>query len=202
MRSHLSTITLTLLIILCLCSACVSPFVPAKQAQALQNFTSTVDVGLAPIEIPPDLSSISFSEVRHKFTDSEEYSLNTYQAQTQVLFFKGTDLDNSGNARYWLFGINKGDTYELRIFDRSGWTILPWNAVITADPIVFDTIVSPDVVLNQNGIQRCENATSCDKVQKDIELKKGVYTLTMISAEGEKTLMFNATTGVAIENHD
>ena len=82
--------------------------------------------------------------------DSEGFSLNQQQIVPRVLFIQGGSLDESGNAVQWVFGVNKGDTNELRVYDNRGWTILTFPNAIPADEIDLGTIVSPATLFDQN----------------------------------------------------
>jgi hypothetical protein len=190
-----------LLITLCLFGGCI--FSPAPDNQTPQtiplNASPVIDVGVIPIEMPPDLELISFDEAAGNFKDSESLSLNAFQIKPRILFIQGRNLDESGKAGQWIFGIDKGDINELRIYDRSGWTIIAWNNTISADEIELDRIITPDILFDQNKIQILKNSPSVIPAQWDIELKNGTYTVMMTSGSTSEILKFNAITGAAIE---
>jgi hypothetical protein len=194
-------ITIALLFAICLFSACVSPLGPVNQTPQMPtpNASPKIDVGITSINITPDLSPISFDEAKGKLKSSESLSLNQFQKETRILFIQGGNLDESGNAERWVFGINKGDTNELRVYDHSGWTIIAWNNSISADEIDLDHVVSPAAIFDQNKDQILESSPSTITAQRDIELRNGTYTLTITSGSTSEILMFNATTGAAIE---
>jgi len=194
-------ITIAILFAMCLFSACVSPLGPANQTPQIPqpNVSPKIDVGVIPIEMTPSAKFISFDEAKGNLKDSESLSLNTFQKQTRVLFIQGGNLDESGNAERWVFGVNKGDINELRVYDRSGWTIIPWNNAISAEEINLDRVVSPTTIFNQNKKQILERSPPTIPAQWDIELENGTYTLTITSGSTSEILMFNATTGAAIE---
>lgn len=199
-RYHPSMITIALLFTMCLFSACVSPITPANQIPE-QNVSPIIDVGLVSIITSREPIPISFDEAKGNLGVSESLSLVTYIEKTRVLFIQGGNLDESGNAQRWVFGINKGDTNELRIYDRSGWTILPWNATISAEEIDFDKVISPNILFNKNNASIIGSSSSTIPDQRDIELKNGTYRITMTSGSTLRILIFNATSGTAIESN-
>ena len=197
-RYHSSMITIALLFTMCLFSACVSTSAPANQTPPL-NVSPKIDVGLIPIDLTPGSEYIRFDEAKGNLGESESLSLNTYIKKTRILFIQGGNLDESGNAERWVFGVNKGDINELRVYDRSGWTIISWNNAISADEIDLENVVSPEALFSQNEIQILESSPSTIPAHRDIELKNGTYRITITSGRTSQILMFNATTGAAIE---
>jgi len=194
-------ITIALLFAICLFSGCVSPLGPANQTPQIlsPNASPKTDVGVMPIEMSPSAKFISFDEAKGNLKDSDSLSSNQLQKERRILFIQGGNLDESGNAEQWVFGVTKGDINELRVYDRSGWTIIPWNNTISAEEIDLDRVVSPTTIINQSGKQILERSPSAIPAQRDIELKNGTYTFTITSGSTSEILMFNATTGAAIE---
>jgi len=193
-----SIFIIALLITVCLFSACISPFAPANQTPEMPplNASPTIDVGIVSIEMTPNQEYISFDEARANLKQSELLSLDVFPKPTRILFIQGGDLDESGNARHWVFGVHKGEINELRVYDRSGWTIIPLDNDISAGEIDLDRVVSPTALFDQNKIQ---SSSSVIPAQRDIELKNGIYKVTITSGSTSEILMFNATTGSAVE---
>jgi hypothetical protein len=206
MKSQSFIMIPAVLVMLCLCCACVSPFGPAEttlQATPLpSNATPIIDVGIKPLERQTDNTTISFAEARSELRGSQGYSFDILQKKPVILFMQGSGIDGQGNAVRWLFGINWGDAYELRVYDRSGWTIIPWYQPIIADTIDLDRVIPPDLLVNESPIQNQNATVFWPGSEKDVELKNGIYTFTLTSGSASKVLMFNATTGAAIEYHD
>ena len=61
------------------------------------------------VNITPIQNSVSFNDAKRNLKNSEALSLNQYQNETKVLFIQGGNVDASGNAERWVFGISKGD---------------------------------------------------------------------------------------------
>lgn len=199
MHSYLSSFfTIALLFSTCLSSACAFPSAPANLAPQI-NESHTIDVGLVPINQIPAPEYISFREVKGNLEQRELRSFNKFPNTTRILFIRGGNLDKSGNAERWVFGVRTGGTNELIVYDRSGWTTISWSGVISADEIDLDRVISPEAIFNQSSNQILGNSPSTMSAQRDIELKNGTYKITITSGSISRILMFNATTGVAIE---
>jgi hypothetical protein len=156
-------------------------------------------VGITTLNLSSDSSSVSFEAAKRQLKYSESLSLNQFEKETRVLFIKGGNLDGSGNAEQWVFGINKGDINELRIYGSTGWTIIAWNYPISADQIDLDHVISPTTIFDDNKDQILGNSSPTISVQRNIELRNGTYTITINSGSTSQILRYNATTGAAIE---
>jgi hypothetical protein len=116
---------------------------------------------------------------------------------TTVNYMRSRDLDLSGNATGWIFGIYTGNKAEFLVYDRTGWTTIA-NATLPSEAIVLDTIVSPDFLFEKNKEMISGNSSPAIPERRDIELQRGIYTLTITSGSTSRTLTFNATTGALI----
>jgi hypothetical protein len=192
---------IALLVTICLFSACVSPLSPASQTTQVPvpNATPAIDVGVMPLETTPDWEYISFDAVRDNFAVSEVYSLSKIQKKTRILSIKGVNLDELGNARQWVFLVNKGDVNEMRVYDPSGWTVIPWSNELFGDEIDLNHVVPPGALFDQTANQSSGSAASPLQAYREIELKNGIYRLTITSESTSQVLVFDATTGAAIE---
>jgi hypothetical protein len=194
-----SILTIALIVTLCLSSACVSPSSPANETMPAPNVSPAIDVGVMPFETAPDWERIGFDAVKDNFAVSEGYSLSKIQKKTRILSLKGVDLDESGNARQWVFLVNKGDVNEMRVYDPSGWTVIPWNNELLGDEIDLNHVVPPGALFDRTANQSSGSAASPLQAYREIELKNGIYRLTITSGSTSQVLVFDATTGAAIE---
>ena len=206
MRRNIPIIfTILGLLSLILCSACVS--------QPPANQTTQHDAGLAQTTVPVDNLRISFEEAKARLADYRINALNEsgnvipvkYIRRdldlsgnaTTVNYMRSRDLDLSGNATGWIFGIYTGNKAEFLVYDRTGWTTIA-NATLPSEAIVLDTIVSPDFLFEKNKEMISGNSSPAIPERRDIELQRGIYTLTITSGSTSRTLTFNATTGALI----
>jgi hypothetical protein len=178
------------LFILSLCSACVS--------QPPVNQTQGKNTGLTQITVPVDSSRISFGEVQQRL---REYGVNSSKESDNsdsIYYLLSRDIDESGNASIWIFGVSRQSGAEFLIYEKTGWTSVPWNATLLSESINLDTIVSPASLLSQNKAVISGNSSLAIPERWDLELQRGIYTLTITSGNSSRSLTFNATTGALI----
>jgi hypothetical protein len=186
MRRNIPAIfAISALILLILCSACT--FFPSEEKK---------EGGLTQVTIPEEFSRISFGEAQHKLEGYTMDSVNGTADGKTIYSLIAKDVDESGNATSWVFGINQGVGAKLLVYDRTGWTVFPWNTVIT-EKIAIDQIVTPGSLFANN---KATITGSSQKVTErmDLELQQGIYTLTIYSGSVNRVLTFNATTGALI----
>ena len=171
------------LIVLILCSACT--FLPSGE---------TKEGGLTQVTIPVETSRISFEEAKQKL---EEYRIHETANEKTVYYIIAKDVDESGNATSWVFGINQGAEARLLVYDRTGWTVFPWSTRVPEE-IALDHVISPNTLFKQNNAVIITSPSPAGSDRRDLELKEGAYTLTIYSGNTNRILTFNATTGALI----
>jgi hypothetical protein len=176
------------LFVISLCSACVT--------QSSPNQTSPQNTGLSQINIQADNSPISFEEAKTKLV---EYRLNNLNEPVgkKVYYMRSKDVDGSGNATGWTFGIYNENKTEFLVYDRTGWTTIT-NATLPSEEIILDSVVSPRSLFSQNKAMISGNPSLAIPERRDIELQRGIYKLTITSGSTTRVLTFNATTGALI----
>jgi hypothetical protein len=177
------------LFVLSLCSACVT--------QPPENQTSQQNTGLSQINIQVDNSHISFEEAKAKLVEYRLNNLNEPVNANLVYYMRSKDVDGSGNATGWTFGIYNGNKSEFLVYDRTGWTTIA-NATLPSEEIVLDSVVTPGSVFSQNKAVISGNPSLAIPERRDIELQQGIYKLTITSGSTTRILSFNATTGALI----
>jgi hypothetical protein len=190
MRRNIPTIFAILaLISLILCSACVLS--PSGNKNPQQN--TQQNVGLVQIsEISP---YISFEVARQNLLEYQPDPTNESTAIKTVYYIHGTNVDGSGNATSWIFGVRHSGGTELLSYDRSGWKQIPWDASLLSEEINIDRIISPGSLFSQNNGVIFGNPIPANPERRDLDLTRGIYTLTITSGSKERILTFNATTG-------
>jgi len=123
---------------------------------------------------------------------------NASTAVKTVYYIHGTDMDRAGNASGWIFGARHSGGSSLLSYDRSGWVQVPWDASLIAEEIDVTGIVAPDKLFSQNNAVILGTTNSAIPERLDLDLIRGVYTLTLTSGSTERILNFNATTGKLI----
>jgi hypothetical protein len=177
------------LFILSLCSACVSQ-PPAN--------TSGQNAGLTQITVPVDSSRISFGEAQQTLRDYGSESLNETGDGKTVFYMLSRDMDESGNAKSWIFGVSHQSRAEFLVYEKTGLTTIPWNGTLPPEKIDVETIVPPGRLFNQNKAVISGSPSTTIPGRMDLELQRGIYTLTITSGGSSRSLTFNATTGALI----
>jgi hypothetical protein len=189
MRRNIPTIfsimTLVALILICACLA---------QSPADQ---SSGQGGLTQITPASEGSRLSFETAKQNFMEYLSESTNDTENRKNVNYMLSRDMDDQGNARTWIFGVSgeKGPVYLVN--DISGWTSIE-NVTLPSETISLDTIVTPENLLKQNRAGIMNNSSPGVTERWDLELQRGVYTLTITSGSSTRSLIFNATTGALI----
>ncbi|MFA5347513.1 MAG: hypothetical protein WC294_05210 [Methanoregula sp.] len=190
MRRNIKAIFAILaLIILILCSACI--------LQPSVNQTPQQDGGLAQVSVPVESPYIIFDVAQRNLPAYRSESIYD-TASSDIYYITGIDINESGAARSWIFGVRGTNGTEMLAYDRSGWTTLPWNAPLYLEEISIDSIVSPARLFSQNTAVVIGNPPPTIPERRDLELKQGIYTLTITSGSTTRILTFNATTGELI----
>ena len=177
------------LFVLSLCSACVT--------QPPENQTSQQNTGLSQINIQVDNSHISFEEAKAKLVEYRLNNLNEPLTANSVYYLRSRDMDGSGNATGWTFGIYNRNKSEFLVYDRTGWTTIA-NATLPSEEIFLDKVVSPGSLFSQNKAAISGIPSLAIPERRDIELQRGIYKLTITSGSTTRILSFNATTGTLI----
>jgi len=190
MRKFIPIISsISVLLILILCSGCTM----------LPSASQSPDAGrLEQVSEPGELPRISFDEARHTIP---AFNLDPDRVSTfikPIYYIIGIDVDESGDARNWIFGVRRTNETEMLAYDGKIWVTIPWNAPLDLEEIPVDSIVSPAQLFSQNTAVIVRSPPPADPVLRELELKQGIYTLTIASGNTSRILAFNATTGELI----
>jgi hypothetical protein len=186
------------LLSLILCSACVSQ-PPANQTQANQtpaNQTSQKIVGL--VQVSEGSPSISFDEAQQNLREYQPDPANESTDIKTIYYIHGTNLDGTGNASSWIFGVRYSGGTALLSYDRGGWIQIPWDATLISEEIDTERIVSPGRLFSQNNAVILSNPSPTNPERRDLDLIRGIYTITITSGSKDRILTFNAITGELI----
>jgi hypothetical protein len=187
MRRNIPAIfAISSLVVLILCSGCTSAPTGEKK-----------EGGLSQVTIPVETSRISFADANQKLDEYSVDSVNETAVGKTIYYIVAKDIDESGNATSWVFGINQGAGAMLLVYDRTGWTVFPWSSNIP-EKIAIDQIVSPETLFGDNKAIIVTTPSQAESERRDLELQQGIYTLTIYSGNTNRILTFNATTGALI----
>jgi hypothetical protein len=177
------------LLILSLCCACVS--------QKPGDQTSGQNTGLTQITLPSDTPLISFEEATAELYEYRSSELNNPFTVKTVYYMRSKEVDGSGNATGWIFGVRNGNGTMFLEYDRTGWTTIA-NATLSSEEIVLENVLSPVFLFNKNKEMISGILSPSIPERQDLELQRGMYKLTATSGSKTRILTFNATTGALI----
>jgi len=166
---------------------------PSPAGQPTSAPTSTQDSGFT--RISAGSGSFLFDEAYRNLMQYPPEAPNVSSGEMQVYYIHGTDLDLSGNASAWIFGVRYAGETALLSYSGEGWQRIPWNVSLTGDGIDMEKIMTPDRLFSKNSAEIRVSSPQGAAEQRDLDLARGVYTLTIASAGAERVLTFNATTG-------
>jgi len=197
----LSYVAVGLVIILCLCAACL--FSPSEPAPTALNNTS-VNVGIMPI---PGNSSI----LNEPFTLGDAESAVTQEYQTQAngtmqnpsfFYIRGENVDTSGKAQRWVFGIREANTTSMLVYDTTGIARIALPEGLPEQEIIPANVLSPADIIKIAYPATGSGSSGQNTGVVDMELMNGEYTVTGSSGSHQPAIVINATTGVLIATHD
>ena len=190
--------TASLVVLLCLCAACVNG--PSVQNQTVVNKTPAADVGIVPIvsnstSVP---ASYSLEDAVSAVTGDQQNQVNGSSSEGLSFYYiQGANVDASGKAQRWTFGARNGNSTTMLIYDQTGVTRVAWQGGLPEQEIDTAGIMSPaDIV--RIAYPGNQNITGNLKIQ----IENGKYTLTAPSGSHPSAYIINATTGVLIETDD
>jgi hypothetical protein len=185
-----------LLASLAFCSACTSQTIADRNQTQTQS--PVADVGLVPLTISQGLELVSFDEAINSLEGRNIHSKTSDDNKVTLFFIQGGDLDDAGNARQWIFGINNGKTNELRVYDHNGWTVVPYGGSLPSHEILPDAVIFPGRLFSENRVAILGDTLSPAPQHRDLDLRNGTYRITITSGNSSRILIFNATSGEAV----
>jgi hypothetical protein len=154
--------------------------------------------GLAQVSEPVESPYITFDAALNNLPANQLDPERDSTFIKTIYYVVGIDVDGSGNARNWIFGVRLSDGTAMLGYDGKSWTTIPWKAPTDLEEISVDSIVSPERLFSRNAALIVADPHSVVPERRDIELKQGIYTVTLTSGNTNKILTFNATTGELI----
>ena len=190
MRRNIQVVfVISALVILILCSGCTS------QPQA---GNTSQQGGLNQVTVPVKTPRIGFEEAQQKLVQYRTASMHESGNVKTIYYFQAGDMDASGKAASWVFGVKNTTTAELLVYSGTGWRVIPWIITPLPQEILTDRIVPPGNLFAQNQAIIIGDSSRAPAERRDLELKDGVYTVTITSGNSPRILTFNASTGALI----
>ena len=185
-----------LVILLCFCAACTS----GPSGQTVVN-TTPVPGGITALE-----GNYSSLHMTYTLDDAESAVLQVYQTQTgvnaqneSIFYIRGDQVDSSGKAERWIFGISQGNISSMMVYDSKGVSTLAMPPGLPAPENIPSPILSPEDIMKI--ASSSSGAGLLNLNGSSLELMNGQYTVTG-SGSGQKGIVINAPTGELIAPQD
>ena len=191
MRSSVppAILVLALLSALCLTAACTIPFLGDADTS-----DKPVDVGIGAIDHGVEKSYVSMSTAQsqlQEFIPGSEMDRGTIP----IYYIQGADLDSAGNAARWTFAVNRSTGLVLMVIENQDVTEIPWGSGFSDTSIHTGQVMLPEELFTKNHDVIFSDPAVTVSEQSELDLRDGVYTLTLISGGSMRYLVFNAVTG-------
>lgn len=192
MRSSVppAVLVLTLLSALCLTAACTIPFLGDANSS-----DERIDVGIGTINKSVEKSYLNMSTAQvmllTEFIPGSELDRGTIP----IYYIQGVDLDSSGNAARWTFAVNRSAGLMLMVLENGDLTEIPWGSGFSDTPLHTDQVIQPEELFSKNHDVIFSDPSVTVSEQSELDLRDGVYTLTLVSDGSMRYLVFDAVTG-------
>ncbi|WP_292423968.1 hypothetical protein [Methanoregula sp.] len=186
-----------LVVVLCLCAACISG--PSEQNQIVVNNTPVTNGGFVQIAGTSSLQkSFTLEDAASAVIGNYQDQVNGSSQNLPFYYIRGENVDTSGHAERWIFGVREGKIASLLVYDHTGVARIAWQEDGLPDQeINIAGILSPADIIT---IANSGNQTTAGNLT--LEISRGEYTVTEPSGSHPREYLINATTGVLITTHD
>ncbi|HNX18077.1 MAG TPA: hypothetical protein PKM50_07100 [Methanoregula sp.] len=183
-----------LVVALCLCAGCI--FGPSENQTATNK--TPVNVGIATVTGTGPHITYSLEDAVAAVQREYKYQSGGSQNVLRFYYTRGDNVDASGLAERWTFGVREGNNASMLVYDSAGMARIPWQAEgLPSDEIFFGNILLPEKIM---ALAYSGNLTADGPFV--LEISRGEYTLSAPSGSIPREFVFNATTGELIATHD
>ena len=170
--------------------------------ESSSNKKTQQDVGITRISEVDDSPYISFDVAQQNLLNFQPDSTNESSALKTIYTIHGMDVNESGYAASWIFGVRISNTTQLLAYGPGGLIKIPWNSSFPSEEIDIGTIVPPSRLFSQNKAVILSKSSKTIPDRRDLDLQQVIYTLTINSDNTVGIITFNATTGELISYND
>lgn len=190
MRSSVPAIlALALLSALCLTAACTIPFLGDADSSG-----ERIDGGISTLDRPVEKTYLKMSTAQtllQEFIPGSEMDRGTIP----IYYIQGADLDTSGSAARWTFAVNRSSGLMLMVLENGDLTEIPWGSRFSDTPINFDQVMQPEDLFTKNHEAIFSDPAVTVSEESELDLRDGMYSLTLGSGGTMRYLVFDAVTG-------
>jgi hypothetical protein len=193
MRRNFPTIfAILLLYTLVLCSACTGPGIESPKQNTSEG--SQQNTGLVQVTVPSGSSRFGFDAALQRLMNDTTVSFNDTLADTEKIhYILAKDVDTRGTAVSWIFGVKNGSASRLVIIDGTGSAEIPSS--LPSGEIFMESFVPPGKVFSDNKEAILGSPATSAPEQREFEVKDGIYTIIIKSANTVRVIRINAATG-------
>jgi hypothetical protein len=112
----------------------------------------------------------------------------------------GADVDASGDARSWMFGIRENGDPFILIYNADGWERVPWSGPLPEAPVDLDSVISPAELYRLQGDAIGQEMEDLNASVADLELADSIYSVKIRTATDISVLSFYSDTGGMVES--
>jgi hypothetical protein len=161
----------------------------------VQTETNT-DGGLQPV---PDTTQSSLTTLGDALNQLRQRLQATPSSSNFTLhYIRGTDLDVSGRAAHWVFGVRYDNRSVLMYYDAPGWRSVSWEGALPEKEIGEGSFVPLTKFINRNAGILYASDPKQEGLIKRLELMNGKYKITIERQGRQQTFVFDAASGELI----
>jgi len=184
-----AALVLALLSALCLTAACTIPFLGDADSSG-----ERIDGGIGIPDRGVEKTYVSMSAARaqlQEFIPGSEMDSGTIP----FYYIQGADLDSSGDAARWTFAANRSTGLMLMVLENGDLTEIPWGSRFSDTPINLDQVMQPQDLFTKNHDVIFSDPAVTVSEESELDLRDGMYSLTLGSGGTMRYLVFDAVTG-------
>lgn len=156
-----------------------------------------INIGIVPYNEPAGTGSFSLDDT-DQLLGSFQFDLPNETTQKEIYYVLGQNVDEHGNASSWLYGVRYQRGASLFIFNRKGWTDIPWSGPLPDQQVYVDAIFPLSRLFKDNRDSLVLSPAS----QWQVELYNGTYWISVTDPTATRVLAYNATTGALIQTYE
>lgn len=122
----------------------------------------------------------------------------TVLPDAHIYYLKGTGITANGTAEEWSLGVRRENETFFFVLNRWGNSKVPWAGPLPEEEIIIGHFLFPDELFNDRPLLIQDLTEGGTRRIDELELRSGVYTLTVRTDTGLKEHRFYARTGIEL----
>ena len=193
-------------VVMLVLGSCLTPGCSTQQPALNESHTAT-NTGfrfLPTGSVSGEPQALSFKNVTRQLEgvmlDGGNSSAVNTTPSKEILYIRGNELDENGQARSWVFVVRHANRTSLVTFDRQGMSLAAWRGRFPQRDIKLDSIILPEDLFVKNRALLTQDPGDYRTISRGLVLSMDRYTVTT-SGTVNRILVFNATTGALMSSH-